>query len=232
MSTVMMPTSSAAAERREIHCSRIEDDGFPAQPKANFQLLTQNNQPINCPPGAGNTCASTPWGTVDRTWTNAITTGASLQGINDDKLFGHDNYFTIGGSVDRSKIGFQANSELGYIYPDFFVGPNAADPGTGQIVHTAADIGFSPVSLAAWNTYYSVYFNDTFDITNRLSVTGGGRYNIAQISMSDLLGTSPDLSAQYTFRTVQSGRGIHLQDPAGADDILRRIFRGKVRLLR
>ena len=136
---------------------------------------------------------------MDRTWTNAITTGASLQGINDDKLFGHDNYFTIGGSVDRSKIGFQGNSELGYIYPDFFVGPNAAVPGTGQIVRTAGNIGFAPVSLAAWNTYYGIYANDTFDITNRLSVTAGGRYNIAQISMSDLLGTSPDLSAQYTF---------------------------------
>jgi iron complex outermembrane recepter protein len=177
----------------------LENDSFPTQPAANFQILNQNNRPINCPPGPGNTCATTPWGTVDRTWTNAITTGASLQGINDDKLFGHDNYFTIGGSVDRSKIGFQGNSELGYIYPDFFVGPNAAVPGTGQIVHTAGNIGFAPVSLAAWNTYYGIYVNDTFDITNRLSVTAGGRYNIAQIAMSDLLGTSPDLSAQYTF---------------------------------
>ncbi len=177
----------------------LQDDGFPSQPKANFQILNASNQPINCPPGSGNTCASTPWGTVDRTWTNAITTGASLQGINDDKILGHDNYFTIGGSVDRSKIGFQGNSELDYIYPDFFVGPNAAVPGTGQIVHTAGNIGFAPVSLAAWNTYYGIYANDTFDITNRLSVTAGGRYNIAQISMADLLGTSPDLSAQYTF---------------------------------
>ena len=116
----------------------LENDSFPTQPAANFQILDQNNRPINCPPGPGNTCATTPWGTVDRTWTNAITTGASLQGINDDKLLGHDNYFTIGGSVDRSKIGFQGNSELGYIYPDFFVGPNAAVPGTGKdIVHTA-----------------------------------------------------------------------------------------------
>src|SRR5262245_42691701 len=28
------------------------------------------------------------------------------------------------GSIDHSKIGFQANSELGYIFPDLFVGPN------------------------------------------------------------------------------------------------------------
>ena len=190
---------SGAAANPLFNTLCLENDSFPTQPAANFQILNQNNRPINCPPGPGNTCATTPWGTVDRTWTNAITTGASLQGINDDKLLGHDNYFTIGGSVDRSKIGFQGNSELGYIYPDFFVGPNAAVPATGQIVHTAGNIGFAPVSLAAWNTYYGIYVNDTFDITNRLSVTAGGRYNIAQIAMSDLLGTSPDLSAQYTF---------------------------------
>src|SRR5262249_8017364 len=94
--------------------------------------LNQNNQPIPCPPGGGNTCATTPWGTVDRTFTKALTTGASLQGLNDDKVLGHDNYFVIGASVDRSKIGFLGNSELGFIYPDLFVGPNAAIPGTGQ----------------------------------------------------------------------------------------------------
>ena len=104
----------------------LENDGFPAQPQANFQILNPNNQPVNCPPGAGNTCARVPWATVDRTFTNAMTTGASLQGLNDDKVFGHDNYFTIGASVDRSKIGFQGNSELGYI---FAAGrPMARDP--------------------------------------------------------------------------------------------------------
>jgi iron complex outermembrane receptor protein len=186
----------------------LEDDGFPRQPAANFQIINQNNQPINCPPGTGNTCARVPWGTVDRTFTNAMTTGASLQGLNDDKVFGHDNFFTIGASVDRSKIGFQGNSELGYIYPDFFVGPNAAVPGTGQIIQTRGNIGFAPVSLAGWQTYYGAYFNETFDITNRLSVTAGGRYNIAQIAISDLAGNSPDLNAQYTFERFNPVTGF------------------------
>jgi iron complex outermembrane recepter protein len=177
----------------------LENDGFPAQPAANFQILNANNQPINCPPGTGNTCARVPWGTVDRTWTSARTIGGSLQAINDDKIFGHGNYFTIGTSMDRSRISFQANSELGYIYPDLFVGPNAAVPGTGQIIHTGANIGFSPVDLGAVNTYYGVYVNETFDVTNRLSVSAGGRYNLAKVAMADHLGTSPDLNGNYTF---------------------------------
>src|SRR5262249_23203131 len=130
----------------------LQRGGFPASfPQAGFQILNQNNQPIPCPPGSGN-CATTPLGTLDRTLTKALTTGASLQALNDDKVLGHDNNFVIGASVDRSKIGFRGNSELDFIYPDLFVGPNAAVPGTGQIIHTAANIGFSPVSLAAWQT--------------------------------------------------------------------------------
>jgi iron complex outermembrane receptor protein len=137
-----------------------------------------------------------------------MTTGALLQALNDDKVFGHDNYFVIGASVDRSKIGFQANSELGFISPDLFVGPNAAIPGTGQMIHTAANIGFGPVSLAAWQTYYGAYFNETFDLTNRLSLTAGGRYNLAAIDMVDQLGTSPDLSASYTYARFNPVTGL------------------------
>jgi iron complex outermembrane recepter protein len=177
----------------------LENDGFPAQPAANFQILNEKNQPIPCPPGAGNTCARVPWGTVDRTFTSTRTIGGSLQAINDDKIFGHGNYFTIGSSIDRSRISFQANSELGYIYPDLFVGPNGTVPGTGQIIHTAANLGFSPVDLGAVNTYYGIYVNETFDVTNRLSVTAGGRYNLAKVAMADHLGTSPDLNGNYTF---------------------------------
>jgi iron complex outermembrane receptor protein len=192
---------SGAASNPLFNTLCLENDAFPQPrpPAAAFQILNPNGQPIPCPPGGGNTCATTPWGTVDRTYTNAMTTGAVLQALSDDKVFGHDNNFIIGASVDRSKIGFQANSELGYIFPDLFTGPNAAVPGTGQIIHTAGNLGFSPVSSAAWQTYYGAYFNETFDLTNRLSLTAGGRYNLAAIGLSDLLGTNPDLNSSLTY---------------------------------
>jgi iron complex outermembrane recepter protein len=143
---------SGAANNPLFNTLCLENDALPQPrpPAADFQDPQSNGQPIPCPPGGGNTCATTPWGTVDRTCTKALTTGASLQGLSDDKVLGHDNSFVIGASVDRSKIGFRANSELGVIYPDLFVGPNAAIPGTGETIHTAGNLGFSPVSLAAW----------------------------------------------------------------------------------
>jgi iron complex outermembrane receptor protein len=201
---------SGAANNPLFSTLCLENDQFPQPrpPQAAFQILNQNNQPVPCPPGGGNTCAITPWATVDRTFTKGLTTGASLQGLSDDKVLGHDNNFVIGASVDRSKIGFRANSELGFIYPDLFVGPNAAVPGTGEIIHTAGNIGFSPVSLAAWQTYYGAYFNETFDLTNRLSLTAGGRYNLAAIDMADLLGTSPDLNSSLTYARFNPVTGL------------------------
>jgi iron complex outermembrane recepter protein len=192
---------SAAAGNPLFNTLCLENDAFPQPrpPAAAFQILNQSGQPINCPPGSGNTCAATPWAAVDRTFTKGLTTGASLQALSDDKVLGHDNNFVIGASVDRSKIGFLGSSGLGVIYPDLFVGPNAAVPGTGEIIHTAGNIGFSPVSLGAWQTYYGAYFNETFDLTNRLSLTVGGRYNLAAIDMADLLGTSPDLNSSLTY---------------------------------
>jgi iron complex outermembrane receptor protein len=174
----------------------LSQDDAPGVPAAQRQILDRSNNPIPCPAGG---CDGVPWGTVDRTWTSARTVGGTLQATNDDKIFGHGNHFTVGASVDHSKINFRGNSELGYIYPDLFVGPNSAIPGTGSIIHTAGFIGYAPVELAATNTYYGLYLNDTFDVTSRLSVTAGGRYNVAKIAMSDLLGTSPDLNGNHTF---------------------------------
>jgi iron complex outermembrane receptor protein len=188
----------------------LDDDGFPAPvpAKAQFQILNANNQPIPCPPGPGNQCNITPYGTVDRTNTDATTVGASLQGNSSEKLFGHDNQFTIGGSIDHSRISFGAKSELGYIYPNLFVGQNPAIPGTGQVIHTLGNLGYSPVDFDARNTYYGLYVTDTFDITPRLSATAGARLNVAQITMADLNGTSPDLNGSHRFQRVNPVAGL------------------------
>jgi opacity protein-like surface antigen len=52
----------------------------------------------------------------------------------------------------------------------------------------------------ATNTYLGIYATDTFDLTSRLSLTAGGRYNLAQIQLQDQSGLNPLLngSDQYT----------------------------------
>lgn len=196
----------------------LEDDGFPRPNpftgapalafRNQFVLLTPGGTTIPCPPGSGNTCAGVPYGTIDRTNTQADTVGGSLQATNDAQLFGHVNHFVAGGSIDHSRSTFNANSTLGYIFPDLNVGNNAAIPGNGQIVHTLGNIGFSPVDLNAKNTYYGLYAVDTFDITSQLSATAGARLNVAQITVTDLLGTSPDLNASPTYTRLNPVTGL------------------------
>jgi iron complex outermembrane receptor protein len=188
----------------------LEDDGFPPPlpAKANFQILGPNNQAIPCPPGPGNQCSVTPYGTVDRTRTDATTVGGLLQATNDDKLFGHGNHFTVGGSIDHSRIAFGASSQLGTIFPNLFVGPNPAVPGSGLTIHTGGNIGYGPVDLDARNTYYGLFATDTFDLTSRLSATLGGRLNVAKIDMTDQLGTSPDLNGNHRFQRFNPLAGL------------------------
>ena len=82
----------------------LEDDGFPVPPggktqafRNQFVVLDANNNPITFQ-------ANTPYGTVDRTSTDATTIGSSVQATNDAKLFDHGNYFSVGGSIDHSRV--------------------------------------------------------------------------------------------------------------------------------
>ncbi|MFL6951675.1 MAG: TonB-dependent receptor [Xanthobacteraceae bacterium] len=183
----------------------LEDDGFPRPTpitpafRDQFAILDQNNNPIPCPPGAGNTCAGVPYGTIDRTSTDTLTVGSSVQLASDTKLLGHNNHFIVGGSIDHGKTSFSSHSELGFVYPDLFVGLNPAIPGTGSIIHTLGNVGFIPIGLDAENSYYGLYATDTLDLTSQLSVTAGGRMNAANIHLQDELGFAPDLTGRHSF---------------------------------
>jgi iron complex outermembrane receptor protein len=183
----------------------LQDDGFPRPNpvtpafRNQFVLLDQNNHTIPCPPGVGNTCADVPYGTIDSTQTHTLSAGGSLQGVSTAQLLGHDNRFTIGASIDHGETLFTSNSALGFVFPDLLVGVNPAIPGMGAIIHTLGNVGFIPVAVDALNTYYGLYATDTFDVTQALSLTLGGRLNVANIRLADELGFAPDLTGSHDF---------------------------------
>jgi len=132
-------------------------------------------------------------GEDDRTTTQSTTTGASLQATNDDQLFGHNNHFVIGGSFDHSATNFTASAELGTFNPNFVL------EGSGIFLgQSGSPVSDGPVGLHAINQYTGVYALDTFDVTNALSITAGGRYNVANVILQDQLGTSLDGNDTYT----------------------------------
>ena len=64
-----------------FHALCLESDGVPTQPQANVQVLGPDDQPAKYSPGSGDACAPTPWGAVERTFINALTTGGALQTV-------------------------------------------------------------------------------------------------------------------------------------------------------
>jgi iron complex outermembrane receptor protein len=148
------------------------------------RLIDQNGNPV--PDILGGAVP----GSIDRTRTNAVTVGGTVQAASSDKVFGRDNQFVVGASLDHGNTRFNASSELGTINNDLFV------TGTGVII-AQPDGAVAPVDLKTRNTYYGFYLTDTIDLTSRLSLTAGGRFNLAQIRLEDQLGV--DLNGSHQF---------------------------------
>lgn len=117
-------------------------------------------------------------GEIDRTQSNAASYGGSVQATSTTKVLDHPNNIVVGMSVDRGHVQFNGGSELGTIDQNLFV------TGTGFIINQP---DLAPVSLVSNTTYTGLYATDTFEITPRLALTAGGRFNIAQISLDDQL---------------------------------------------
>jgi len=131
-------------------------------------------------------------GEDDRTFTNSNTGGFSLQATNTDQLFGHDNRFVVGTSFDASVTHFGASAELGTIGTDYVFS------GSGIFLgQSGSPVSIGPVALRATNQYSGLYALDTFDVTKAFSITAGGRFNDARISLQDQLGSALNGNETY-----------------------------------
>jgi iron complex outermembrane receptor protein len=159
-------------------------------------LCIGNDLPLSGPaagPPTPNTLGDAILGEIDRNKVDTRTFGGTGQFTNTDKLFGHNNHVVFGASVDHGFTKFGATSELGTISDNLFV------TGTGVFINQP-DAGLSTVDLRAKNTYTGIYATDTFDVTDRFSVTAGGRFNFAQITLQDQTGTAPLLNSSNNFQ--------------------------------
>jgi iron complex outermembrane receptor protein len=119
-------------------------------------------------------------GEIDRNWTQSRSLGASVQAVDTDKIYGHDNTLTVGASLDYGWTRFNGNSQLG-IVPGF-VNNNLFVLGAPFTIDEP-DSFLNPISARTNNTYTGVYALDTFSATDRLTLTGGGRFNFAGINL-------------------------------------------------
>lgn len=127
---------------------------------------------------------------IDRTQTKADAFGSSAQLTSTSPVLEHENHFVVGASVDHGRADFQASSKLGTLGSDLFI------TGTGVIINQPSG-AIAPVDVVTRNTYSSLYATDTFDLTPKLSLTAGGRFNIVSVDLDDQLGTALNGSHQF-----------------------------------
>jgi iron complex outermembrane recepter protein len=88
-----------------------------------------------------------------------------------------------------------------------------------------------PVSVDSINKSLGAYFTDTFEATNSLAITAGGRYNVANIDLVDQLGSNltgwnrfvhfnPSIGATYKLApsmTLYGGYSINTRTPTASE---------------
>ncbi|HEX5998623.1 MAG TPA: TonB-dependent receptor [Hyphomicrobiaceae bacterium] len=147
--------------------------------------------------------------------------GGTVQAVSTERLFNLPNQLLVGASMDRGRARVKSQSELGVIDPTTLV-----VSGLGTIIDQTLnpladddDIEVTPLDLIARTQYYGFYVMNTLDVTDKLSVTVGGRYNVANIQLEDQINlTDSELTGDHTFQrfnpmagaTYKLSRGLTL----------------------
>ncbi|MEG6507569.1 TonB-dependent receptor [Methyloligella sp. 2.7D] len=142
-------------------------------------------------------------GSIDSTGQTANSWGTAAQLVNRKDLFNHGNQFLIGASYDQGDVDFNAQSELAVFQPRFVV------KGTGTYFGGPDEV--APKDINTQNKYFGLFFSDTFDATDRLSLTVGGRYNYASIELKDLTGEDPALDGTNVYERFNPAAGLTYQ---------------------
>jgi iron complex outermembrane receptor protein len=183
----------------ESHVDGNGTDGQPCDPTSALKgqlCIGDGLTPINIHyPVIDNLSPNAFLGEIDRNWTSTNSFGGTAQVTSSDKFLGHENHFVAGMSIDRGLTQFTGSSQLGTIDQNLFV------QGTGVYIDQPAD-DIAPVNLFAKNTYTGVYATDTLDVTSKLSVTAGARFNIAQIDLLDQTGAEPLLNSADHYQRL------------------------------
>ena len=140
-----------------------------------------------------------PYSELDNQTTTTNGYGVSVQAIDTGAVYGLANHLVAGLSFDGAQTEFGATAYIGgsTALDRVFVGPGTVIDEPGSNV---------PVRVAVQNAYYGAFASDTLDLTPKLAVTLSGRFNAAQINLSDQGGG--DLTGQHTYNRFNPAAGL------------------------
>jgi iron complex outermembrane receptor protein len=133
-------------------------------------------------------------GTNNTSQTQQRSYGGSLQGAFEHDLFGMQNRLVGGGSYDEGRIHFSSDTELASL---------TADRGT---IGSGVLVGESRVRVHAHVRHHGVYLSDTLSVTDKLTLTAAGRYNLSFVRLDDQNGD--ELNGYHRFDRVNPSGGL------------------------
>ncbi|HKW94570.1 MAG TPA: TonB-dependent receptor [Methylomirabilota bacterium] len=129
--------------------------------------------------------------TVTQDW------GATLQLSHRGKIFGFGNRATVGVAYDGHRSTFSQSDADADLVPD------------------GASVGVEPsgpfeksVDVLTEQRNIGAYVTDTFEITEQLALTVGGRYQHARIQIRDQSGLNPDVDGRHSFERFNPAVGL------------------------
>ena len=195
----LAPTWSLSANayvRRYVQ-SAVDGNPTNVQPCADPTLLCFNNttSPANGLNGqqlANPFPSSAVLGEIDRSGVITTSLGTSFLLSNSDELFGYKNHASFGASYDYGMSTFGASAEVGTVAPNYVVN------GSGLFLGPSGNpVSDGPVNVHSINRYIGINALDAFEVSDKLTLSGGARLNIASISLFDELGGGVTGEHQY-----------------------------------
>jgi iron complex outermembrane receptor protein len=126
--------------------------------------------------------------------TNQQSYGGSLQLAWEEDFLGMHNRLVGGGSYDEGHVNFGSDTELATLTP------SRGTVGSGIFVDE------SRVRVRSDVAHHGVYLSDSLSVTDQLTLTAAGRWNLSHIDLHDRYGT--DLNGSHRFERFNPSGGL------------------------
>jgi iron complex outermembrane recepter protein len=126
--------------------------------------------------------------------------GATAQATDQRTVAGLTNRLVAGVSFDGAESIFSGVQEIGGFdpYSREFLGPG--------VVQDQPDLGVNPVRVRNISRFYGVFASDVLTLSPNLDVTASGRFNDAQINLTDELGGP--VSGRHVYKRFNPSAGL------------------------
>ncbi len=147
-------------------------------------------------------------GSIERLATTSESWGGGLEAQEKSRLLGFKNLFIAGMSYDHGTSNYKTSSELGEIQPKYVVeGSGVYYRRAAASLHRAISTPRTPIG--------ALYFSNAIDFTDALTVTVGGRYNHATITLHGQYEQLPRPQRHQQVPALQPDGRRQLQADAG-----------------